>query len=77
MLDGLIGKVDFVDRITLLNVNDYARRVRPDLILISTGSGGQGYGHVSGGAAFAEALNYEISSASEYPCLVISRSNIV
>lgn len=77
LLDGLIEKVDIVERVTLLNVNEVARRVRPDLILISTGAGSQSFGNVSGGAAFAEALNYEISSASDYPCVVVSRSNIV
>ncbi|MEZ4710914.1 MAG: hypothetical protein R3A44_27190 [Caldilineaceae bacterium] len=76
VLDGLIDKVDIVERITLLNVNDYARRLRPDLVLITTGAGSQSFGNVAGGAAFAEALNYEISSASDFPCLVISRSNI-
>lgn len=74
VLDGLIPKVDFVERVTPVNVNQIAKRVRPDLILISTGAGVQSYGNVSGGLALAEALNYEIATSSDYPCLLVSRS---
>lgn len=74
---GLIKVVHYVERITPVNVNDFARRIRPDLILITAGAGSQSYGNVTGGTALAEALNYEISQASEYPCLVLSRSNLI
>ena len=75
--DGILAKVDFVERITPVNINQVAKRVRPDLILISTGAGTQSYGNVTGGLALAEALNYEIATSSDYPCLVISRSFLI
>jgi len=74
--DGLIDQIDFVERVTPLNVNAVAKRIRPDLILISTGSGVNSYTHLAGGMAMADAFNYEIATASAYPCLVISRSNV-
>lgn len=73
--DGIIAELDFVERVTQVNINDVAKRIQPDLILIATGSGMHSYANISGGSAMADALNYEIATASEYPCLVISRSN--
>lgn len=69
--DGIIDKVDFVETVTPLNINQLARRVRPDLILIDPTSGERSYGHVVGGMALSDALTYEIAASSEYPCLVL------
>jgi hypothetical protein len=74
--EGLIDQIDFVQRVTPININEVAKRIRPDLILIATGSGIHSYAHLAGGVAMADALNYEIATASDYPCLVISRSNL-
>ena len=73
--DGLIERVDLVANITPVNVNEIARRVRPDLILLSPGIGEQGYGAIEGSKALSDALNYETIIVSEYPCLVLSLSN--
>jgi hypothetical protein len=69
--EGLIAKVDFVERVTPANVNQLARRMRPDLILIDSAAGDPTLGRVTGGAALVDALNYEIAAASDYPCLVL------
>lgn len=69
--EGVIEKVDFVERVTSTNVNQLARRVRPDLILIDSTANDQALGRVTGGSALAAALNYEIAAASDYPCLVL------
>lgn len=74
--DGIIDDVNFVERITPININQIAQRIRPDLILIATGSGTQRYGNVEGSAALADAINYETAASSDCPCLIISRSNI-
>ena len=36
--DGVIAKVDMVENVTPVNINQLARRVRPDLILIDAGA---------------------------------------
>ena len=72
---GLIDAVDLVANITPVNINEIARRVRPDLLLLSPGIGEQGFGAVEGSKALSDALNYEITIASEYPCLILSLSN--
>lgn len=72
---GLIERVDLVENITPVNVNEVARRVRPDLILLSPGIGEQGFGAIEGSKALSDALNYETIIASEYPCLILSLSN--
>ena len=69
--DGVIDKVDFVETVTPLNINQLARRVRPDLILIDPTSGERSFGHVVGGMALSDALTYEIAASSEYPCLIL------
>lgn len=74
--DGIIDDVNYVERITPININQLAQRIRPDLILIATGSGAQSYGNVEGSSALAEALNYETAASSDCPCLILSRSNI-
>ncbi len=73
--DGLIERVDLVANISPVNVNEIARRVRPDLILLSPGIGEQGFGGVEGSKALSDALNYETTVASDYPCLILSLSN--
>jgi FlaA1/EpsC-like NDP-sugar epimerase len=70
--DRVIDKVDMVEHVTPVNVNQLARRIRPDLILIDAGATKRAMGRVSGGHFFAEALQTEIAGASEYPCLVLS-----
>ncbi len=75
VLSGLIDRVDLIANISPVNVNEIARRVRPDLILLSPGIGEQGFGAVEGSKALSEALNYETIIASEYPCLILSLSN--
>lgn len=69
--EGLIAKVDHVEYVTPLNVNKLAKRINPDLILLDYGAEERSFGRVAGGTAFSEALNFEIASASEYPCLVL------
>ena len=73
--DGLIERVDLVANISPVNVNEIARRVRPDMILLSPGIGEQGFGAIEGSKALSDALNYETIVASEYPCLILSLSN--
>ena len=64
-----------MENITAVNVNETARRVRPDLILLSPGVGEHGFGAVEGGRTLSDALNYEITITSESPCLILSLSN--
>ncbi len=72
---GLIERIDLVANITPVNINEVARRVRPDMILLSPGIGEQGFGAIEGSKALSDALNYETIIASEYPCLILSLSN--
>ena len=69
--DGDLDHVDYVERITSLNINQVARRVRPDLILIDAGALERNWGRVTGGSALSEAMTYEMASISEYPCIVL------
>jgi hypothetical protein len=69
--DGLITKIDHTEVVTPVNINTLARRIRPDLILIDAGAEQRSLGRVSGGAAFADALNAEMATASEFPCIVL------
>ena len=73
--EGLIDKVDYVETVNPVNINQLARRIRPDLILISPPEGGVGLGALEGGQALAQALNYEIGTRSDYPVIVLSLSN--
>lgn len=75
--EGLIEAVDFVENVTSVNINELARRIRPDLILLSPGANERGLGSMEGGQALADALTYEIVSNSRYPCLVLSLSSSV
>ncbi len=73
---GVIERVDIVENVTSINVNTLARRVRPDLILLSPAANDRGVGSVEGGQALTEALNYEIASNSECPVVILSLSNL-
>ena len=74
--EGVIKQVDILERITLININEVASRIRPDLILIAGGTGAGSFGNVTGVSALTDALNYEIAIQSNVPCLVLSRSNL-
>lgn len=69
--DGIIAKVDLVEYVTPLNINQLARRIRPDLILIDSGAAKRAMGRVSGGFVFAEAMQTELAANSDTPCLVL------
>lgn len=69
--DGIIDRVDYVERVTSLNINHIARRVQPDLILIDAGALERNWGHVTGGSALSEAMTQEMATVSEYPCLIL------
>lgn len=69
--DKVIEHVDYVESITAMNINALARRVRPDLILVDGGALQRALGKMAGGAAFAESLQSEMASTSEYPCLIL------
>lgn len=71
VIDGVIERVDHVERITSLNINQAARRIRPDLILIDAGALERNWGRVTGGTALSEAMTYEMAAASEFPCLIL------
>jgi FlaA1/EpsC-like NDP-sugar epimerase len=70
--DGVIAKVDMVEKVTPVNINQLARRIRPDLILIDADAANRAMRGVSGGQFFAQALQSEIAAVSEFPCLVLS-----
>jgi hypothetical protein len=69
--EGVIEAVDFIESVTSFNVNRLARRIHPDLILIDAGAKERNLGHVTGGANFSDAIIFEITAASEFPCVVI------
>ncbi len=69
--DHVIDKVDMVEHVTPVNINQLARRIRPDLILIDAGAAKRAMGSVSSGHVFAEAMQSEIAATSELPCLVL------
>ena len=69
--DGVIAKVDMVENVTALNINQLARRIRPDLILIDAGAAKRAMGRVSGGLVFTEAMQSEMAATCETPCLVL------
>jgi FlaA1/EpsC-like NDP-sugar epimerase len=71
VVQGLIPKVNHVEMVTPININTLARRIRPDLILIDSGADQSNLGRISGGMTFSDALNNEMVTASEYPCLVV------
>ncbi len=67
----VIDKVQYVESVNSVNINQLARRLRPDLIVIDRGALQKGLGRVPAGAAFVESLQEEMAAASEFPCLVI------
>ena len=69
--DRVIARIDAVESVTSLNINQLARRIRPDLILIDRGALNRTLGRLSEGNFLAEALHSEIAAASEFPCLVL------
>ncbi len=73
--EGLISHVDMVENVTSANINQLARRVRPDLILLSPAASERGLGGFEGGQTLTDALNYEIVSNSEYPVVTLSLSS--
>lgn len=72
---GVINKVDVVENVTSVNVNPLARRIRPDLILVSPAANERGMAKVEGGQALTDALNHELAQTSEYPVLILSLSS--
>ena len=69
--EGVIDRVNYVEHVTPVNVNELARRIRPDLILIDAGADERSYGRMTGGLVFSDALINEVASASDYPCLIL------
>ena len=67
--DGILGKVDYVETVTSLNINTLARRIRPDLILVDPTT--TTFGRVSGGAAFNQSMLEEMAASSDYPCILL------
>jgi hypothetical protein len=66
--DGVLGKVDFVETITSLNINALARRIRPDLILVDPSVNNL---RVSEGANFSQSMLEEMAASSDYPCIIL------
>lgn len=67
----VIAQVDFIESVTPLNVNQVARRIRPDLILLDRGAIQRAFARLSEGFAFAESIQNEIATASEIPCIML------
>jgi FlaA1/EpsC-like NDP-sugar epimerase len=67
--DGVLGKVDYVENVTSLNINSLARRIRPDLILVDTTA--NNLNRVTGGAAFSQSMLEEMAASSDYPCVLL------
>jgi hypothetical protein len=67
--DGVLGKVDFVESVTSLNINALARRIRPDLILVDPTI--NALSRVAGGAAFNQSMLEEMAASSDYPCILL------
>jgi hypothetical protein len=64
-----LGKVDYVDTVTSLNINALARRIRPDLILVDPTI--HSLSRVSGGAIFNQSMLEEMAANSDYPCILL------
>jgi hypothetical protein len=67
--DGLLGKVDYVDTVTSLNINSLARRIRPDLILLDPAM--NSLSRVAGGAIFNQSMLEEMAASSDFPCILL------
>src|SRR5262245_49590284 len=68
--DGILGKVDYVESVTALNINSLARRIRPDLILVDPSI--NQVGRISEGATFSQSMLEEMAAFSDYPCILLS-----
>jgi len=66
--DGVLGKVDYVETVTSLNINALARRIRPDLILVDPTNT---LSRVAGGAVLSQSMLEEMAAASDYPCILL------
>lgn len=71
MQQGLIDHVDYVEFVTPANINNLARRIRPDLILIDATADERSYGRMSGGLVFSDSMVAEIAAVCDYPCLIL------
>ena len=67
----VIARVDYVEQVSSINVNQLARRVRADLILIDASAGQRNLKRLSEGQTFAAALDAEIAVTSAVPCLIL------
>ena len=67
--DGVLGKVDYVEVVTALNINALARRIRPDLILVDPSM--NNLSRLSGGATFSRSMLEEMAASSDYPCILL------
>lgn len=67
--DGIVGKVDYIESVTALNINSLARRIRPDLILVDSSI--NKLNRVSGGAVFSQSMLEEMAASSDYPCILL------
>ena len=67
--DGILGKVDYVESVTSLNINTLARRIRPDLILVDPTI--NPVSRVAGGAVFNQSMLEEMAASSDYPCILL------
>ena len=69
--EGLVDRVDYVERVNHVNINELARRIRPDLILIDPSAAARDYARLAGGTALSAELIRAIASAAQCPCLVL------
>ena len=67
----VIARVDYVEQVTSANVNQLARRVRAELILLDASASQRNLRQLSEGQVFAEALDAELAVASTVPCLIL------
>ena len=67
--DGVLGKVDYIETVTSLNINALARRIRPDLILVDPTI--NALSRVSGGSVFNQSMLEEMAASSDYPCVLL------
>ena len=69
--EGYLERVDFVERVNHVNVNELARRIHPDLILVDPSAAARDYARVAGGTALSDELIRAIANAAECPCLIL------
>jgi hypothetical protein len=71
VIERVIAKVDLVERVTAVNINQLAVKIRPDIIMIDSGAAKRAMSSLAGGQVFAEALAAEISAAADLPCILL------